>query len=143
MVIKELEKPEMESIKDMFDDIKIREDTQIISLPIIGPKRIPEKMAESLYRQNRNKYKKRHPEWVKDRWMRGIGNGTSFEYPDLIDLKSQVLTIDKYTIVELIVGGKHYHGLTAKADCDRKSDRIGISYAYNRAFVEMINDWNK
>lgn len=139
MAIKELEKPEMESIKELFDEIIIREDMPIISLPITGSRRVPEKMAESLYRQNRKKYGDKI-RYIAAMDTDSVVYGTDHT-PDMCEIDTRVLVVDKYTIVELIVFGKHYHGLAAKAACDKEieaDDRVGLSYAYNRAFRNML-----
>ena len=46
----------------------------------------------------------------------------------------------KYTIVELVFDGKHYHGLAAQAPCDMRTTSAGIAVAYKRAFENMLED---
>jgi len=57
-------------------------------------------------------------------------------FPPFENITATVTTVEKYTIVELAYDSKHYHGLTAKADCD-EDDLTGMAIAYNRAFKAM------
>jgi len=50
------------------------------------------------------------------------------------------IRLGKYTIVELVCNGKHYHGLAALAPCDEMMTTAGIAYAYHRAFDNMMED---
>ena len=48
---------------------------------------------------------------------------------------------DEFTIVEIVVGGKHYHGLTKRnASADSWSEDAGIVIAARRAFDLMMDD---
>jgi len=47
---------------------------------------------------------------------------------------------EKYTIVEMVYNGKHYHGLAALAPCDEMMTSAGIAVAYRRAFESMMED---
>lgn len=55
-------------------------------------------------------------------------------------IKAKIARFDKFTIVELTYYGKHYHGLTSMARCDKPNMYTGLAVAYNRAFEKMWGD---
>jgi len=57
--------------------------------------------------------------------------------PRYKNITVKIAKIDKFTIVEIIYQGHHYHGLSSRADCDKLSFYTGVAVAYNRAFKAM------
>jgi len=69
--------------------------------------------------------------------------------PDMLSIViiSNVTTIEKYTIVEIVLVihrknrpvVRHFQGLATKSYTDKLNPRTGLWIAYNRAFLEMVN----
>lgn len=99
--------------------------------------------SERMYRQNRNKYryhclmKTDGPYWNGNSIIKKVRLET-ISFPDSCEIEAWTIAVDKFTIVELIYNGKHYHGLSARALCDEEDIMIGVYTAYNRAFKSMI-----
>jgi hypothetical protein len=104
-----------------------------VSNELISTIELPKTLSKKLYLQNFNKYFR-----TEHRNCCGKLIGYIFRFiPPANKLKTIIIAADKYTIVELIYNGKHYHGLSAKANCDRDVGITGIAIAYNRAFQKL------
>ena len=91
---------------------------------------IPRELSNKLYRQNFAKYK-------KDRYNICQTGRTMLYIHSSYDIIATMTAVEKFTIIELTINGKHYHGLTSKADCDVDNGLTGIAIAYNRAYKKM------
>lgn len=92
-------------------------------------------LLKKLYNQNCRKY-------PIERRFRCVCGCHEFvikrEFPGYNEIETNVVVFAKYTIVELAVNGKHYHGLGVKSDSDDMDDITGIAIAYNRAFQALV-----
>ena len=91
---------------------------------------------EKLYNQNCKKYR------IKDiiRFKcKGFSCIVCRTFPQSSGVLMSSLNYGKYTIVEIAVDGKHYHGLAAKAECDAPKAKEGLAIAFNRAFKAMLD----
>lgn len=128
-------------IKEFWDGLRKDQD-KVIKLPRDGMIELSPGHQERMYRQNRDKYKDScfwRPEKIL--YMRNdslIYRLQPVSIPDSCEIEAQTLAVDKFTIVELICNGKHYHGLSAQANCDDDDVMTGIYNAYHRAFKSMI-----
>jgi len=91
-------------------------------------------LSEKLYTQNAMKYTYKNS--ISE--YKTLFFKLSFFGPRIDDIKVNVTTINKYTIVELTHNNKHYHGLAARAECDQENAVTGIAVAYHRAFEKMM-----
>ncbi|MCK5216340.1 MAG: hypothetical protein KAJ93_01030 [Methanosarcinales archaeon] len=133
---------DMEGMKEFWDSIEKDQD-KMIKLPREGRIRLSPKHSERMYRQNRNKYqygcimKMKGPYWDGNSIIKMVRLET-ISFPDSCEIEAWTIAVDKFTIVELICNGKHYHGLSAQANCDDDNVMTGIYNAYHRAFKSMI-----
>jgi len=130
-----------EGMKQFWESMK-KGGKKVIKLPKSGMIELSPKHQERMYRQNRNKYRNAYTlEQGSSSWdernvavwkMRGV------LFPDSDEIEARTMAVDKFTIVELVHNGKHYHGLSAQANCDDDDVMTGIYNAYHRAFKSMI-----
>ena len=66
----------------------------------------------------------------------------AWQPPHRRKLTTTYMRVGKFTIVEIVHKGKHYHGVAARAPCDVKNNSLigGIAPAYNRAFKLLCDD---
>jgi len=119
-----------------------KEKRNIIQLSRKGMVKLSAEHHMIMYNQNRNKYQGTCYWNSKELVRREMGMLMYQLYPvsipNINEIKARVITVDKFTIVELLHNNKHYHGLTARAKCDSESIMTAIYIAYNRAFQSMI-----
>ena len=113
-----------------------------IKSPPEGMIRLYGKHSERMYRQNRNKY--RGVEVSGSRKILYMDTNSficelqSVSIPEFWEIGVRTIAVDKFTVVELTYNGKHYHGLSARAECDEPNEMTGIYHAYHRAFKSML-----
>ena len=133
---------DMEGMQEFWESMENDQD-KTIKLPREGMIRLSPKHGERMYRQNQSKYEygcrieNSAPFW-EDNKLRSVARICLISFPDSCEIEAWTIAVDKYTIVELICNGKHYHGLSAQANCDDDNVMTGIYNAYNRAFKSMI-----
>ena len=128
-------------IKEFWDGLRKDQD-KVIKLPRDGMIELSPGHQERMYRQNRNKYKDAYV--LESGEILYMDTGSliyklrSVSIPDSCEIEARTIAVNKFTIVELICNGKHYHGLSAQANCDDDDVMTGIYNAYHRAFKSMI-----
>ena len=132
---------DMEGMKEFWESME-NDQEKTIKLPRDGMIRLSPKHRERMYRQNRNKYQNSYF-WSREKILcmdtdSLICRLQSVSFPDSCEIEGWTIAVDKFTIVELICNGKHYHGLSAQANCDDDNVMTGIYNAYHRAFKSMI-----
>lgn len=132
---------DMEGMKEFWESLE-NDQEKVIKLPREGMIELSLKHRERMYRQNRDKYENScfwRPEKIP--YMRRdslIYRLQPVSIPDSCEVEAWTIAVDKFTIVELTYNGKHYHGLSAQANCDDNNVMTGIYNAYHRAFKSMI-----
>lgn len=64
--------------------------------------------------------------------------GVSLTNKQVGHVSCKFMKTGKFTIVELARNGKHYHGLSSRANCDSSNWFTGVAVAFNRAFDSMV-----
>ena len=130
-----------EGMQKFWESLKGDQD-KMIKLPRNGMIKLSPKHSERMYRQNRNKYQHNYILESGEPFWNGGGVAIlkmrEVSFPDSCEIEAWTIAVDKFTIVELIYNGKHYHGLSAQANCDDDNVMTGIYNAYHRAFKSMI-----
>jgi len=132
---------DMEGMKEFWESME-KDQQKTIKLPREGMIRLSPKHQERMYRQNRNKYQDIYIVMPEKPFWDGINVAVlkmrEVSFPDSCEIEARTMAVDKFTIVELTCNGKHYHGLSAQANCDEREVMTGIYVAYHRAFKSMI-----
>jgi len=131
-----------EGMKQFWESMK-KERKKVIKLPRDGMIELSPKHQERMYRQNRNKYqytcRVKHGKTFWDGTsLKSLVHIKTISFPDSDEIEARTMAVDKFTIVELVHNGKHYHGLSAQANCDDDDVMTGIYVAYHRAFKSMV-----
>ena len=133
---------DMEGMREFWASLGEDQD-KTIKLPREGMIELSPEHKERMYRQNQNKYKygcimkMDGPYWDGNSIIKTV-KLQPVSIPDSCEIEARTIAVDKFTIVELICNGKHYHGLSAQANCDDDNVMTGIYNAYHRAFKSMI-----
>ena len=78
---------------------------------------------------------------LKGRLMRTNTKRCDVTHRQIGSIGIEYTVIDEFTIVEILHGSKHYHGLTKMNDtCDTWDESTGIVIAFRRAFDLMVKD---
>ena len=132
---------DMERVKGFLETIQ-GDQRSPIKLPIKGMLKLSHIQSEKMYRQNRDKYQNIYRRIPGKPFWDGKGSviirTERVSFPDSCEIEVGTISVDKFTIIELTCKGKHYHGLSARAECDDDDVMTGVYNAYHRAFKSMI-----
>lgn len=78
---------------------------------------------------------------LKGRLMRTNTKRCDVTHRQIGSIRIEYTIVDEFTIVEILHGSKHHHGLAKMNDtCDTWNEDVGVVIAFRRAFDLLVED---